>query len=60
MKRERVIRFGEPRDRLRKLLAFDVEQRHAPAVGEKAPGGCKPDAARGAGHEGDFREGGGH
>ena len=40
-----------------KLVAVDVEQRHAPAVGEKPLGGREPDAARGAGDQGNFRTG---
>ena len=52
-----------PRQRLHAFLqkaALDVEQRHAPAVGEEAFGHGKPDAARGAGHQRDFLRGGGH
>ena len=41
-------------------VALDVEQRHAPAVGEKPFGHRKPDAARGAGDQCDFLQGRGH
>ena len=41
-------------------FAFDVEQRHAPALGEETLGHGEPDAARGAGHESDFLWSRGH
>jgi len=48
------VRPGERLDRAREIVAVDVEQRHPPAVGQKALGGGQSDAARGAGHEGGF------
>ena len=47
--------LAERRERALQVLAVDVEQRHAPALGEKALGGGEPDAARGAGDQGGFR-----
>ena len=41
-------------------VALDVEQRHAPALGEKPFGHREPDAARGAGDQSDFLRGRGH
>jgi len=40
--------------RAQEQLALDVEQRHAPALGQKFLGRRKPDAARGSGDESDF------
>jgi hypothetical protein len=54
MQRLRVVRIGQRGDRATQQFALDVEQRHAPAIGEKAFCGRKPDAARGAGDECDF------
>ena len=51
---ERHVRLADRGHRLLQIVAVDVEQRHAPALGEKALGGGKPDAARGAGDEGGF------
>ena len=48
------------RNRSPQQFALDVEQRHAPALGEEAFGRRKPDAARGAGDQRDFLRGGGH
>jgi hypothetical protein len=41
-------------------FALDVEQRHAPALGEKPLCHRKPDAARGAGDQCDHLRGRGH
>ena len=60
MQRQRVVGIGEARDRAVQQFALDVEQRHAPALGEKALCRRKPDAARGAGDESDLLRGGGH
>ena len=60
MQRQRGVGVGQRRDRAVQQVALDVEQRHAPAVGEKAFGRREPDAARGAGDECDFLRGRGH
>ncbi len=54
MQRHRRIRVRQSCDRAIQQGALDVEQRHAPALGEKPLGDGKPDAARGAGHQRDF------
>ena len=54
MQRQRVVGIGQGRDRALQQFALDIEQRHLPALGEKPLGGRQPDAARGAGDEGDF------
>ena len=41
-------------------FVFDVEQRHAPAIGEKPLRYGEPNAACGAGHQRDFLRGGRH
>ena len=58
--RQRVVGVGECRNRVAQQFALDVEQRHLPALGEKAFCRRKPDAARGAGDQCDFLRGGGH
>jgi hypothetical protein len=60
MQRQRVVGVGEVSDRAVEQLALDVEQRHLPALGKKAFGRRKPNAARGAGDESNFLRGGGH
>ena len=58
MQRQRIVGVGQRRDRAVQQFALDVEQRHAPALGEKPFCRRKPDAARGAGDECDFLRGG--
>jgi hypothetical protein len=53
-KRERMVGGFERGDRALQQLALDVEQRHAPPLGQEAFCNRKPDAARGAGHQCDF------
>ena len=60
MQRQRVVGVRQAGDRAAQQFALDVEQRHAPALGEKPFCRRKPDAARGAGDESDFLRGGGH
>ncbi len=60
MQRQRMIRIGQRRDRAMQQFTLDVEQRDAPAFGEKPLRYRKPDAARGAGDQRDFLRGGGH
>ena len=48
------------RHRAAQQFALDIEQRHAPAFGEKFFRNRKPDAARGAGHQRDFLDFRGH
>ncbi len=57
--RQRLVRLRERCDRAAQQFALDVEQRDAPAFGEKPLGGGKPDPARGAGDKCDFLRGGG-
>ena len=52
--------LGQRRDRALQQFALDIEQRDAPAIGEKAFRHRKPDAARGAGDQRDFLRGRGH
>jgi hypothetical protein len=54
MQCQRVVGIGQPGYRAVQQFALNVEQRHPPALGEKFFRGRKPDAARGAGDEGDF------
>ncbi len=60
MQRDRGIGFRQCRDRAVQQFGFDVEQRHAPALGEKPFCHRKPNAARGAGHQRDFLKGRAH
>src|SRR6185312_16945925 len=60
IERQRIVRLFKGRDRAAEQLAFDVEQRHPPAIGEKTFGGRKSDAARGSRDKGDFWRGSGH
>ena len=55
-----LLGIGERRDRAVQQFALDVEQRDAPALGEKAFRHRKPDAARGTGDQRDFLRGRGH
>ena len=57
MQRDRGVGVRQYRDRAAQQFALDVEQRHAPALGEKPLCHRKPDAARGAGHQRDFLRG---
>ena len=54
MQRHRSAGVRQRRDRAVQQFALDVEQRHAPALGEKPLCHRKPDAARGAGNQCDF------
>ena len=60
MQRQRRVGVRQRRDRASQQFALDVEQRHAPAFGEKPLCRRKPDAARGAGDQRDFLQGRGH
>jgi hypothetical protein len=60
MQPERIAGSAQCRHAGPQQFALDVEQRHPPALGEKAFCHRKPDAARGAGHQGDFLKGRGH
>ena len=57
MQRHRGVGVRQFRDRATQQFAFDVEERHAPALGEETLGHREPDAARGAGHQRDFWRG---
>ena len=48
---QRHVGLADRRKSALQILAVDIEQRDAPAVGEKSLGGRKPDAARRAGHQ---------
>ena len=60
MQRHRSAGVRQRRDRAVQQFALDVEQRHAPALGEKPLCHRKPDAARGAGNQCDFLKGRSH
>jgi hypothetical protein len=60
MQRQRVVRAGQRCDRAIQQAALDVEQRDPPAVGQKALGHRKSDAARGAGDQRNLLQGGSH
>ncbi len=60
MQRERIAGVGQRFHAFPEQFALDVEQRHAPTLGEKPFGNGKPDATRSAGHQRDFLRGGGH
>ena len=57
MQPQRFVRIGKRLDAFPQQLALDVEQRHAPALGEKPFRDRKPDTARGAGYQRDFLQG---
>jgi hypothetical protein len=60
MQSQGMLGARDLRDGALQQCVLDIEQRHAPAFGEKALGGRKPNSARGSGDEGDFRRGGRH
>jgi hypothetical protein len=60
MQRDRGVGVRQYRGRAAQQFALDIEQRHAPALGEKPLCHGKSDAARGAGHQRNFLRGGGH
>ena len=60
MQCQRVVRVREACHGFLQQLGFNIQERHAPALGEETSGGRKSDAARGAGDQGHLLRGRGH